>query len=47
MMTAVKQNINALILYVYLIYYTERIRRDKRYFYKEVIRILKENQGVK
>ncbi len=44
MMTAVKQSINSLIMYVYLIYYTERLRRDRRFMMLEAVKGLKESR---
>ncbi len=37
MITVVKQYLNALFMYVYLIYYIERIRRDRRFMFKEAL----------
>ena len=35
MMTVVKQTINTIFMYVYLLYYTERLKRDARFMFKE------------
>jgi len=43
-MTAVKQLINTLYMYVYLVYYTERLRRDKQYMIKEILRVRMEQK---
>lgn len=37
MMTVVKQTINAIYMYVYLLYYTERLRRDQKFMFKEAL----------
>lgn len=37
MMTALKQILNSICMYVYLIYYTERIRRDKAFMIREAL----------
>lgn len=37
MMTVVKQTINTIYMYVYLLYYTERLRRDQKFMFKEAL----------
>jgi len=41
MMTAIKQRINAVLMYIYLVYYVERIRRDTKFMHEEVVFQLK------
>ncbi len=37
-----KQMFNTIYMYIYLIYYTERLRRDKNYMIREILRVNRE-----
>ncbi len=44
MITVVKQYLNALYMYIYLIYYTTRIRNDRKFMIREAIKEVKAQQ---
>lgn len=38
MMTVVKQNINAVLMYIYLIYYTNKLRNNRGFMIREALK---------
>lgn len=42
MITAVKQTINAIYMYCYLLYYDYKLRTDTKFLIREAVKILKE-----
>lgn len=47
MITAVKQTVNTVLMYIYLIYYTERLRHDRKFRISESFKELKRKRRSK
>ena len=47
MITAVKRILNAILMYIYLLYYTERLRRDRDFMMSEAEKNVKSIRRAK